>query len=154
MKAVFALFLLISSTSYASQSRPTGIGFILGAPTGLSLQLNANTPHPINLGLAYHFNHWTQIWGDYTFHYPQFFDNTFHTTSHIDSYIGIGGALLLLSSKYSTQSLGILFRVPFGLEYHLQNAPFGFMAELAPGLSIAPSTDFFFQGGIGARFYF
>ena len=158
---IISLFCLTAQAAPSAQSKSTGIGIILGDPTGLSVQANGNTSNPINFGLAYKFSDWLQIWGDYTFKFPQFFDSVFHTHTGIAGYIGIGPALLFVDDDVKfknnirrSSSLGLLARVPFGLEYKLSSAPIGFMLELVPAILLIPATDFTFQGGIGARFYF
>lgn len=145
------------AASYGSSSasgKPVGFGFVVGDPTGLVLQLNANSANPVNLGAAYAWDHWFQFWGDYTFHYPNFVSNLVKSKSPIDAYIGIGAGILAIDNKYFNNSFGLLGRVPFGLEMKLQTAPIGFFLELVPSILFAPRTDFYFQGGIGLRFYF
>lgn len=55
--------------------------------------------------------------------------------------------------KNDDSRVGIGIRVPFGLQYFINNniEVFG---EVVPGISLIPSTEFDVDAGIGARYYF
>ena len=63
-------------------------------------------------------------------------------------YVGVGGEVILANDPV----IGV--RVPLGLDYMFNNAPVDIFVELVPILRLAPSTDFDFAGGIGARYWF
>jgi hypothetical protein len=63
-------------------------------------------------------------------------------------YVGVGGRVVFSDDA----TIGV--RVPLGLDYMFSNAPVDIFVELVPILNLAPSTDFDFNGGIGARYWF
>jgi hypothetical protein len=137
----------------AGVSRGKGLGLILGEPTGLTAKFWKNQDRAIDAGLAFSFDRFVFLYSDYLFH--------FKSISGIRPYAGIGGGLLISSGnkngKYFDNrdgSVGIGVRIPLGGEWFIPDAPFGIFAELVPGIGLVPSTYGFFQGGIGARFYF
>ncbi len=154
LPSLIALSVLLGTTSHAASEKNIGVGFVLGEPTGLVAELNPKSVNPIDLGVAYGFNHWLQVWGDYTFHYPKFVSHLFKTNSPIDSYVGVGGGFVFEDSAHHSDSFGVLLRVPFGLKYMLPDAPLGFFAEIAPGIILSSDTRGIVQGGIGAHYYF
>ena len=151
---LLAFGIFLGTTSYASSSSNLGLGIVLGEPTGLVGEINPKSQNPIDVGFAYAFDHWMQIWGDYTFHYPKFISHLFKTDSPIDSYVGVGGGFVFEDTDHHSDSFGVLLRVPFGLKYMLPDAPLGFFAEVAPGMILSSDTRVVVQGGIGARYYF
>jgi len=162
-KSLFLSLLLFISfqSSFAASNgagtamgKSTGVGFVVGDPTGIVLQVNANTLNPIDFGAAYAWDHWFQFWGDYTFHYPRWMSNLVKSRSPIDAYWGVGAAILAADNRYYSGSFGLLARIPFGLEMKLETAPIGFFVELVPAILFAPATNFYFQAGLGLRFYF
>ena len=67
-----------------------------------------------------------------------------------------GGGLRVMSIRSGRDSgqsrLGV--RVPFGLHYQISNPDLEFFGEIAPVLDITPSTDVYFDVGIGLRIRF
>jgi hypothetical protein len=164
MKKQLTLILLLSSfiisapalaQNESARGKSTGLGFILGEPSGFSFQFRANQPQTINGGLAWSFDHWFQIWGDYVWHFPRFVSDVIQDYTAMDAYIGIGGGLIFAESRhFGNKSFGVLMRVPLGLEYKLTRPSLGFFLEIVPGIVFGPSTSGKLQGGLGARFYF
>jgi hypothetical protein len=143
------------SGSKPMSQRKTGAGFILGEPSGFSFQFRANQPETINAGLAWSFDSWMQIWGDYVWHFPRFVSDLIQEHTAMDAYVGVGGGLIISNGgKFKNGSLGALVRVPLGLEYKINRPPLGFFLEIVPGFVFGASTAGKLQGGIGARFYF
>lgn len=147
-----------AATPTSSSGKSNGIGFILGEPSGFSFQFLANRPETINGGLAWSFDHWFQIWADYAWHFPHFVSDLIKEYTALDAYVGIGGGIVFADHKsdkfHGNSSVGVLVRVPLGLEYKLNRPPLGFFLELVPGIVFGSSTSGKLQGGIGARFYF
>ena len=142
-----------SAQARESVSRSKGLGLILGEPTGLTAKFFTRSDRAIDGGLAFSFDHFVFLYADYLFHFKSY--------SGIRPYAGIGGGLLISSGKSkgkyfndAQSSVGLGVRIPLGAEWFIPEAPFGIFAEIVPGLGLIPSTYGFFQGGIGARFYF
>lgn len=170
-KKFLSLFILIlclnpfhaaTSAPSSSSQRNTGIGVILGEPTGLTAKFWQNHNNAIDLGLAFSFNSFVLIYSDYLFHFPKAFGNRTAFLRELRPYIGIGGELLISDTsnrtdgKYFTSngsSVGVGVRIPFGIEWLVASAPLGIFVELTPLIGIIPSTFGTLQGGIGARYY-
>ncbi len=45
-------------------------------------------------------------------------------------------------------------RIPLGLDYVFQEAPFDVFIEVAPIVNLVPETEFDLSGGVGVRFWF
>jgi len=63
-------------------------------------------------------------------------------------YAGVGGRI-----GFGDQ-IRVGFRIPVGLSYNFENAPFDVFLEVVPGMDLTPATKFSMDGGIGGRFYF
>lgn len=147
------LTLLAASPAQADSARDKafGAGFVLGVPSGVSVQWNRTETESLNGGAAWSIDHWFQLWADYTWHFPRFVSGLVSEYSPIDAYLGFGAGLLVFNKG---RGAGMLLRIPLGLEYKLSSAPLGFFLEVVPAMVVAPKTDGELQGGIGGRFYF
>jgi hypothetical protein len=54
--------------------------------------------------------------------------------------------------RFEVEALGV--RVPFGIEYLLEDAPVDFFLEVAPLLDVAPETELRVNGAFGVRYFF
>lgn len=152
----------------SSPHKSTGLGLILGEPTGLTAKFWLGSREAIDLGLAYSFSDYVLIYSDYLYHFHGAFGSSNEFAKDLTPYVGIGGEIIFASSsgsgvstrtgnhyfKSSSSSVGVGIRIPFGLEWMTPKVPLGVFIELVPGIGLAPGTYGFLQGGIGARFYF
>ncbi len=124
----------------------TGIGIILGEPTGLSFRMD-NFPVA---GLAWSFNNYIH------FHCDYWIINDV-LKNEINWYIGAGGKLLFYGSKNNEKDknaktgVGFGFRVPVGLQYYI-NKEFELFCEIVPGIRLVPDAGIDINGGIGLRY--
>lgn len=139
--------LLLSSSVLFAQSKGFGAGIIVGEPTGISLKYFMGQSNAIDAGVAWSFNKdgALHIHADYLYHDYNFFNVR---TGKLPVYIGIGGRAKLASKA----RIGV--RIPVGMAYEFQNAPFDVFLEVVPLLDLAPDTEFGFNGAIGFRYYF
>ena len=63
-------------------------------------------------------------------------------------YSGVGGRIHISGNE----AVGI--RLPVGLSYHFEQAPFELFFEIVPIFDLVPGTAFSGNSGLGARFYF
>jgi hypothetical protein len=145
--AALTLVTLLGASRAQAAGGPTGVGVIVGDPTGLSLKHWLTKTTAIDAALA-----WTlddsnafAIHADYLRHVPGLVRVG---RSEFPFHYGIGGVLVLADSS------AFAFRAPVGLSYRFQAEPIDIFAELAGVLLVAPSTDFDINLGIGARYYF
>jgi len=139
---VISFFLLLSILS-VSQAL-TGIGIILGDPTGISLKFD-NFP-VIGLGWSFGNNKGIHLTCDY------WIKNT-TLADPFKWYIGVGGKLKIgESSEKHGSSLGLGIRVPIGLQVFAADN-IEIFGEIAPGMTLIEKTGIDIGGGIGVRFY-
>jgi hypothetical protein len=158
--AILSLILAVFSSlaPQAAQARGLGLGVFLGEPTGLTGKYWMGNDNALDFKLAWSFSDYFLITGDYLFHFPGAFGRKNQFVSQLSPYVGPGGAFFFGRDRGSRfrddDDFAFGIRFPVGVEWISNDPPIGVFIELAPGLSIAPSTDGFFMGGIGARFYF
>ena len=149
-------------SSHPTQSgRGVGLGLILGEPSGVTGKFWTSKTNAVDAGLAYSFNSFVLIYGDYLWHFFNALENA-PSAKDVAPYVGVGGAFFISSeSNRKSESLftdsgsvGLGLRIPLGLEWTPSSVPIGVFLEIAPGIGFIPSTYGFFQGGIGVRYYF
>ena len=140
---------LPSQSAKAQQSNEggnTGFGVMLGEPTGLSLKIWNNDRSAFGFGAAWSFGAQDalHLHGDYLLH--SWFNEV--DEGSLAFYYGIGARFLMADDA----RVGV--RVPFGLNYHIQDAPVDVFIEAVPILDLVPSTSFNGNGALGIRYYF
>jgi len=145
------LFLVLIAATFSlgmfAQNDGFGLGAVFGEPTGLSAKLWTSQKTAVDAAAAWSFagSGFFHIHADFLIHN---FDLISVSEGQLPLYFGIGAFMDFASE------LGLGIRVPLGLAYHFESAPLDVFAEVAPGLSLLPGTDFYFGGGIGIRYYF
>ncbi len=150
MKKTFALLILLFITlqiSTSAQDRGFGLGIILGEPTGVSGKLWTSGENAFDFAAAWSFkgDGHLLLQADYVWHIFRLIPVS---SGKLPFYVGVGGRVVFADDA----TIGV--RVPLGLDYMFADAPVDIFVELVPILDLAPSTDFDFNGGIGARFWF
>jgi len=137
-------FLGINGIANAQQDG-FGLGLIFGDPTGISMKYFLNEENAIDGAVAWNLNgNWFNIHADYLHHW-YLIDVS---SGELPLYAGIGGRI-----GFGDQvQVGI--RIPVGLEYKFDNAPFDIFLEVVPEMDLTPATQFNMQGGIGGRYFF
>lgn len=139
-----------------AQDSGTGVGLILGEPTGLSLKNWTSERTAVAVAIAWAFDPNTSfhVHGDYLFH-----DYTMVTVEkgRLPLYAGIGARLKFddergRRGRDSRTRVGA--RIPLGLNYHFERAPVDLFLEVVPILDVAPKSDVSLNAAIGARYFF
>jgi len=135
------------SVGVFAQGSGFGLGAVFGEPTGLSAKLWTSETTAVDAALAWSFAGfgYLHIHADFLLHK---FDLISVSEGKLPLYFGIGAYMNFASD------LGMGILVPLGIAYHFDSAPLEIFAEITPGLSLLPGTDFYFGGGIGIRYYF
>jgi hypothetical protein len=126
----------------------TGIGLIVGDPTGIS----ASFYDRVAVGAAWDIDDYLHVHADVWLYNATLADP-------VNWYIGLGGKLQLFDvhvrgdSDNDGDALGIGVRVPVGLQWYFL-PEWELFGELVPGIGIIPDTDFDFDAGIGIRYHF
>ncbi|MFZ5476576.1 MAG: hypothetical protein ACOZNI_07350 [Myxococcota bacterium] len=134
-----------------------GIGVILGLPTGLSAGLRPEGSRAwFDAALAWSFvNDTVDTHADVLFIvYDARTDDI--PDMRFPFSVGVGPRLHLGDDPTDTSAalwqVGV--RVPVGMSFIHDGFPLEGFLELVPGLSLAPTTQPFFEAAVGARFYF
>ncbi len=144
---VFVFTAILSSNVMAQNTDGgrTGLGVMLGEPTGISLKSWNNSRTAFDLGLAWSLSgkDAVHIHGDHLWHKWLDVEN-----GNLAFYYGIGARAVFSDDTYFGA------RIPFGLNYLIEDSPVGLFFEVAPIVDFLPDTDGDANGGIGIRYYF
>lgn len=147
MTGMLTLFSVAAWAQPKGDSGDSGLGIIVGEPTGISFKTFIGRRHGFDLALAWSTREDNfHIHGDYLFHNWGAFNPN---RGRMPLYYGIGGRIRL-----DDDDATVGLRIPVGFEYLFQGAPLGLFLELAPILDLSPDTDFDVNAGAGVRFYF
>jgi hypothetical protein len=149
---LFAVSFLAVSTAWPEdRSGSTGIGFIVGEPTGVSLKHFLTPDTAIDVGAAWslvedsHFH----IHADYLFHNFNVLKREFDVSEgELPLYYGIGGRVRFDHDARA----GI--RIVLGVSYRFEEAPLDLFFEVAPIMDLVPETELNGNVGMGIRFWF
>lgn len=142
---IVCLGLSITST----RAEASGLGVILGEPTGICGKVQLARNHGVQGAAAWSLSgdHEFHLQGDYLYQYVAFLEENM---GRLPFYLGIGGRLKFRSNR--DNKVGVRF--PLGLHTRIGRSRFDLFGELAPILDLAPDTDFDFAAAIGVRYYF
>jgi hypothetical protein len=155
-KVVLAVLIgLIPASAFAQDQ--LGIGLIVGEPTGLSAKYWLDEEHAIDAAAAWSF--WDgdglQLHADYLWHN---FDllGSIAACDMLPVYYGVGARLKFRDNDCRHNNDGDTvfgIRVPVGISYLFDGAPFDVFAEIVPILDFAPDVDLHLNIAVGLRFY-
>ncbi len=149
--ALLVLILMaISSTNLFSQTSGTGLGIMVGEPSGISFKHWVAPNHAVDAGLAWLFadNGNFQLHADYLYH-----ANVFELNNSA-GYIGIGGRIMFRNSDKGETDNRFGVRVPAGLNFYFPEPKLDVFIEIAPILDLTPSSKFSINGLAGVRYFF
>ena len=148
--AVLVLTLLaLSAYDLRAQNKGTGLGVILGEPTGISFKHWLSGATAVDAGLAWSFAaddvhfHMT-----YLIHAFDWIKSRDEFGSRLNFYYGVGGRARF-DKDSRAGGRGVI-----GLVYFFKGAPLDAFLEIAPIMDMVPETDFDLNGGIGIRYFF
>ncbi len=144
-KILFCFFIMVLFMAIPPKTEgSTGIGVILGEPTGISLKFD-NFPV---LGIAWSFE-------DHIHVHCDFWLNNSAVSKSVNWYFGIGAKMLIYKNGKGSKDdkIGLGARLPIGLQgFVLKNLEI--FGEIVPGFMIVPRTDFDIDAGVGVRLHF
>jgi hypothetical protein len=147
-----SLFLILTFNVLYSQDKGSGLGIMLGEPSGITLKQWLTEPSAIDVGIAYSFVQTSsfQVQLDYVLHN---YNLVTVARGKLPFYYGVGGRIKLKSSdKADDVRVGV--RVPFGLDYQFPNDPVDIFLEIVPVVDFTPVTKLTFNGDLGVRYFF
>lgn len=153
LSSVFlAAALVLPHGTAEADSRGTGLGFIMGEPTGISGRLWLGGRTALDAALA-----WSTFDEHDGLHLQM--DYVWHDFGLLDVdrgalpvYYGIGGRLATREGRHADDRLGVRF--PVGLAYLFPSQRADVFLEVAPTLDLTPGTNVAIEGGFGVRYFF
>lgn len=142
---VFTGLLTIDSTAQNTNAGKTGLGVMIGEPTGITLKswTSQNTAFDVGLAWSLSGNDDIYVHADHQWHKPLEVEK-----GSLSFFYGIGARAIFSNDTFFGA------RIPLGLSYLAPEAPLEFYLEVAPVINLIPDTDGDADGGIGIRYYF
>lgn len=151
-KIILTSLCLISMNLFAGD---LGLGFVLGAPTGISGNYMLGTKNSIDAAIAFDLNgdSNSHIQSTYLFRFPQ--------TIKLEQVLlgwfwGLGGKYRTEKDKDNKEEgnyrLGV--RSSIGANHEFTQYPIELFSEVSITMNVLPKTDADFGVGIGFRYYF
>lgn len=126
-----------------AQSGGTGLGVVLGEPTGITARfMKGENNFQAHAAWSFTGDGSLQLNGDYLR------SGSLATEPMMPFYFGFG-AFVKFASK---SEFGL--RVPVGMNHFFKSDPIEVFAEIVPMFRLAPDTSFKLGGGVGLRYYF
>lgn len=151
MKAVkifLGLLLVFSGALTTVKANEIGVGLATPVPTGLTVKLWFDKQNAFDIVGSWNVNdqkYYVHV--DYLTHD---FSKFAVEPAAMAFYYGFGARIKEEDDQDADTRLGM--RIPFGLAYYTESAPFEIFGEIAPRLDITPHTDFGLDVMIGIRF--
>jgi hypothetical protein len=142
------LLLVLACSTYGGQGGDLGLGIIIGEPTGICLKYFTSAEGAVNAAAAWSLSgdeKAAHIYGDYLWHMSELAS---WDGGRSPLYLGVGGRVLFRDDA----RVGV--RIPVGMAWVFDEAPFDAFLEIVPVMDLAPDTEFDLAGGAGARFWF
>jgi hypothetical protein len=152
----FACALAATPGAFA-QDRGTGIGVIVGEPTGVSLKQWIGPATAIDAAMAWSFDRNTsvQLHGDYLLHDYNIIQLR---PGRWPVYYGAGARVKFDDERKrgdrTRTNTRVGLRVPLGVAHLFDDYPLDAFIEVVPILDLAPSASFALNAAIGIRYFF
>lgn len=143
------LILMFSSSVFFAQSRPFGLGIMLGDPSGLNGKYFLNSKNAVEVGLG------VGVFGnenslalhiDYLYHNEELIQSS-------EKFVVFYGFGMRIRSKEEAE-FGMGVRGIIGLSWVSQTVPVDIFVQVAPVFKLLPATKFGIDGALGARYFF
>lgn len=150
---ILTIVSLAAMTAAATaQTSGTGVGIIVGEPTGITLKHWISSNTAIDAAAAWSFSgdadlHVHVDWLHHNWYLLK--DETDITEGELPIYFGIGGRV-----KVQDEDSMVGVRFIAGVAYMFENSPLEVFFEIAPIMDLIPDTELNANAGIGIRFYF
>ena len=144
----FACLSLAPGYAGAQNEGRTGLGLMIGEPTGISFKHWTSDRNAFDAGFAWSLGQYDSIHlhGDYLWHNFSALGNV--EEGELPFYYGVGARV-----AFNDKEAVIGARVPVGISYIFEDAPLDLFLEVAPTLNLIPATDFDINGALGIRIH-
>ncbi len=147
-------FVLLSplAKAYGPEEKRFGLGLYLGEPTGITGKYYFTEQVSFQgVGSWSFFDEAATIIGDVLYDVHDLSGNS--SDFSLPFYVGFGGKFTIHDNSGDDDStFGV--HVPVGIAWQAGDFPLEIAFEIAPGIDLAPETEFDVNGGIILRFYF
>ena len=130
------------------------LGFILGAPTGISAKKELGNSRAVDGALAFSLRKNESL----TLHSTYLFENRFpvhiQDAGTMNLYYGLGARFAFIDAGKDRDKVAFGPRAPLGFNYDFTQQNVQLFTELSLTMDLIPSTEVDFDFGIGARFRF
>ncbi|HMP77786.1 MAG TPA: hypothetical protein PKE12_15935 [Kiritimatiellia bacterium] len=147
---------LLAGPAHAQRSG-TGVGIIVGEPSGVTLKHWVESAHAITAAAAWSFSDGDslQLHADYLLHRFDALAPEVHGSTAL--YYGLGAGVRFHDERSGQRhddetTLGI--RVPVGLDFYWAESRLSLFVEFVPVLEVAPSSDVRLNAAFGVRYFF
>jgi hypothetical protein len=140
------LFLLAGNVARANGN--TGVGIIIGEPTGICAVKKMSDTNSLAAALAWSLDGKSSLHlhADYLFHRNDLLPLPF--------YYGIGGRVKLVEDNKNDETDAYIgLRVPLGVTYLFPDFPIDCFLEIVPLFDLLPGTGLDLNAAIGIRYY-
>ena len=143
------IFMVVGAgASFGVEEASYEIGLILGKPTGISFKIWRSPDRAIDLAGAWDLDqNLFRFHGDYLWHRAA--KEIIKAPAQNLIYYGIGVRFIAAPKE---GEIGL--RLAAGLEHFFKDSPLTFFMEIAPVMSLLPSTEFDVDYGVGLRYSF
>jgi len=157
LSLILPLLLCAAVVPVQAQERTFGLGAIIGEPTGLSAKYwtSPRTAMDFELGWSFAGNdderpnngesmvsfHMDYLWHSF---------DALNTDERLPIYYGIGGRI---NTGFGNEN-SLAVRGVVGIAWMPRTSPIDIFFEVAPTLQLVSTTNFGFEAGFGARYYF
>ncbi len=152
LRALAVLALVLSPLgARAAEPTPhgarTGVGLILGEPTGLTLKRGLGGPLAFDAAVGWSFRGGgaLDVHADVLLHPVQLLQEG---QGRAVAYVGLGPRVV------ARDDVAFAARIPLGLTALFDRSALELFVELVPELVLYPESDLILEGGIGLRIYF
>ena len=159
----FALFFgFISKAEAKRNDMILGLGIVLGSPMGANMKYRMDEENALDftVGLGFAGSRNFHFHMDYLYHWRVVEDKGLS----MDLHLGIGPAIEIyratvhFPSTHDETKIMFAARAPIGLDFMIKkvihSTPIDFFIEFGPGLQVYNGIWYYFDGGIGFRYYF
>lgn len=142
---------MFQTTTYAEENQ---LGFILGAPTGISAKKELGNDRAVDAALAYSLRSEESLVIHTNYLFEKQFALHIQDQATLNLYYGLGGRFAFIDEGKDKDKVAIGPRAPIGFTYDVPTMPVQAFVELSVTLDFIPDTDVDFDAGIGARIKF
>ena len=148
VKAFIIVFTVLGGAFHGAKANELGVGLVTPVPTGVTFKLWFDKTNAFDIVASWNINDQKYyVHADYLTHDYSKFDLDHNAMAF---YYGFGARIKEKDNPDSDTVLGM--RIPFGLSYFMENAPFELFGEVAPRLDVTPYTKFGMDIMLGIRF--